>query len=98
MSRSYKKFPICKDPAGKFMKRFANKRVRHTLDIPSGGSYKKCFESWDISDWCWIWTREQAIKDWDRAHANSVGYSWVRNHFNTLEEYLQYWEKCTKRK
>lgn len=92
MSRSYKKFPICKDPAGKFMKRFANKKVRHTLDIPSGGSYKKCFESWDISDWCWIWTKDQAIKDWERAKDNS----WV--HQKSLEEYLQYWEKCTKRK
>ena len=36
MSRSYKKQPISKDPANKNMKRFANKRVRHTKDIPSG--------------------------------------------------------------
>lgn len=92
MSRSYKKFPVCKEPANKYVKRFANKRVRHTLDIPNGGSYKKCFESWNISDWCWIWTKDQAIKDWECTKDKSGV------HQETLEEYLQYWEKCTKRK
>lgn len=92
MSRSYKKFPVCKDSANKFMKRYANKKVRHTLDIPNGGSYRKCFESWNISDWCWIWTKDQAIEDWERTKDKP----WV--HQETLEEYLQYWEKCTKRK
>lgn len=90
MSRSYKKFPVCKQPANKYVKRYANKKVRHTLNIPNGGSYKKCFESWDISDWRWIWTKDQAVKDWEQDN------SWVCK--ESLEEYLQYWEKCTKRK
>lgn len=89
MSRSYKKFPVCKQPANKYVKRCANKKVRRTLDIPNGGSYRKCFESWDISDWCWIWTKDQAIKDWESTKDDPK---------ETLEEYLQYWEKCTKRK
>ena len=89
MSRSYKKFPVCKQPANKYVKRYANKIVRHTLDIPNGGSYRKCFESWDISDWRWIWTKDQAIEDWEHIKDDPK---------ETLEEYLQYWEKCAKRK
>ncbi len=54
MSRSFRKYFCVKDPAGKYMKRYANKKVRHTKDIPSGGAYKKVFESWDISDYCWL--------------------------------------------
>ena len=94
MSRSYKKFPIVKDPANKGMKRFANKKVRHTKNIPNGKAYKKVFESWEISDYCWIWTREEAINNYKQASENS----WIRKHFKTLEDYLKYWEKCVKRK
>lgn len=94
MSRSYKKHPRVKDPANKFMKRYANKKVRHTLDIPNGKAYKKVFESYDISDWCWIWTKEEAIQNWENAKPNS----WIREHYETLEKYLIYWEKCVKRK
>ena len=54
MSRSYKKHPRVKDSANKFMKKYANKKVRRTKDIPSGKAYKKVFESWDISVWNWI--------------------------------------------
>lgn len=94
MSRSYKKYPIVKDPPNKGMKKYANKKVRHTKDIPNGKAYKKVFESWEISDYCWIWTREEAINSYKQAPANS----WIRKHFETLEEYLIYWEKCVKRK
>ena len=94
MSRSYKKTPVCKDSPSKSSKRFANKKVRRTLDIPNGGSYKKCYESWDISDWACIWTKEDAIRDWNRKAASLNRQS----RYETLEEYLQYWEKCAKRK
>jgi hypothetical protein len=97
MSRSYKKHPVCKDSANQEEKRIANKKVRHTLNIPSGGSYKKCYESWNISDWCWRWTKEEAIRDWEKAQEDPDN-SWISSHFETLEQYLQYWEKCTKRK
>jgi hypothetical protein len=53
MSRSFKKHPGFTD-AGKYAyidKRNANKKVRHTEDIPNGSSYKKCFCSYDIVDW-----------------------------------------------
>ncbi len=94
MSRSYKKHNRVKDPANKGMKRYANKKVRHTKNVPNGKAYKKLFESWDISDWNWIWTKEQAIEDYNSAPEDS----WIKKHYETLEKYLMYWEKCTKRK
>ena len=94
MSRSYKKHPRVKDSANKFMKKYANKKVRRAKDIPSGKAYRKVFESWAISDWNWIWTKREAEKDWFSADEDS----WIRKHFETLEEYLIYWEKCAKRK
>ena len=90
MSRSYKKHPRVKDPANKYEKRFANKKVRKTNNVPSGGGYRKIYCSWEISDYCWIWTKEQAIQEWEEGN--------VYSGFKTLKEYLNYWEKCTRRK
>ena len=53
MSRSFKKFP-CVTDHGKstyLYKRMANKKVRHTQDLPNGKAYKKVFDSWDICDY-----------------------------------------------
>ncbi|HAH17786.1 MAG TPA: hypothetical protein DCL29_02025 [Eubacterium sp.] len=94
MSRSYKKHPRVKDKNNKGMKKYANKKVRHTKDIPNGKAYKKVFESWDICDYCWIWTWKEAIDAYNQAPADS----WIRKHFETLEKYLIYWEKCVRRK
>jgi hypothetical protein len=94
MSRSYKKHNIVKDPSAKGMKKYANKKVRRTKNVPNGKAYKKVFESWNISDYQWIWTREEAIEDYNKAPADS----WIKKHFETLEKYLIYWEKCVKRK
>ena len=92
MSRSYKKHPFVKDPANKFMKRYANKKVRRTPNIPNGKAYKKVFESWDISDWRWWWDKQTAIFDY---YDDNL---WYKSEYETLEEYLIYWEKCVKRK
>ena len=94
MSRSYKKYNIVKDPSAKGMKKYANKKVRRTKNVPNGKAYKKVFESWNISDYQWIWTREEAIETYNEAPADS----WIKKHFETLEKYLIYWEKCVKRK
>ena len=94
MSRSYKKHPRVKDSASRYMKKYANKKVRRTKNIPNGKAYKKVFESWEISDWNWIWTKNEAIHEWESAKPNS----WIRKHYETLEKYLIYWEKCVKRK
>lgn len=94
MSRSFKKHPIAKDKVTKDMKKFANKKVRNTPDIPNGKSYKKVFESYDIHDQIDYWSKEMAIKRWESAEPDS----WIRTRFETLEKYLIYWEKCVKRK
>lgn len=48
MSRSFKKYPFCKDRKScKWGKRYANKVVRKTKDIPNGKFYKKVIEPWD---------------------------------------------------
>ena len=50
MSRSYKHTPYCGDRKNKFMKRYANKRVRQRLKnsdyLPTAAEYKKMFESY----------------------------------------------------
>ena len=94
MSRSYKKHNRAKDSANKGMKKYANKKVRHTKNVPNGKAYKKVFCSWNISDYNWIWTKEEAIENYNSASDNS----WIKKHYETLEKYLMYWEKCTKRK
>ena len=104
MSRSYKKHPFVVDHHArttKERKRFANKHIRQDKDFDINGSaYKKCRESWDICDYRYIWTREEAIEQWYAAEraADRHEYSWIRNEFKTLEEWLNYWEKCVKRK
>ena len=98
MSRSYKKHPRVKDAANKGMKKFANKKVRRTKDIPNGKAYKKLFESWGISDWNWHWSRTQAIKEWYASKDEHCLTHWIREEFETLEQYLIYWEKCVRRK
>ena len=54
MARSYKKYPCVKD-CNKFMKRYANRRVRQYLKNPEvelkGNDYRKFTEQWDICDW-----------------------------------------------
>jgi hypothetical protein len=32
-------------------KRWANRRVRHTADVPNGKAYRKVYESWEITDY-----------------------------------------------
>lgn len=73
MSRSYKKNPYCTDqstPKGKksgiSMKRFANKKVRHS-DVPirERAAFKKIFCSWDICDYKFRKTIEEAITEWE---------------------------------
>jgi hypothetical protein len=62
MSRSFKKHPGCCDNdhngGGKIAKNFAASKQRHYLDLPSGGAYKKVFNSWNIHDYNWrYWVR-----------------------------------------
>lgn len=47
----------------KFMKTYANHRVRHKEEVPNGGAYKKFTCSWDICDWTWFWHSERELRD-----------------------------------
>ena len=53
MSRSYKKNPVIKSEskAKGFWKREANKKVRHSKDVPSGRAFKKIGDSYNINDY-----------------------------------------------
>lgn len=103
MSRSYKKHPYVTDhhvKTSKKRKRFANKTIRQdkTFDM-NGSSYKKRYCSWDICDYRYQWTREEAIKEWYEEESDHYdGYAWKHKRFSSLEEWLNYWEKCVKRK
>lgn len=62
MSRSYKKNPIIKDKT-KGMKQIANRKVRnYNGDLANGSSYKKIFQSYDISDYSFRTTYEDYLK------------------------------------
>lgn len=62
MSRSYKKTPgWCRKTKG--MKKFANKTVRNTKDIPNGGAFKKNGHSWDICDWKFLYFNKEELKE-----------------------------------
>lgn len=89
MSHSYKKFP--KVIQEKKDCRYLNRQLRHDklAEVPKGSSYKRVYTSWH--DWSYYWGREQAIRDYavkDR----------IKRRFPTLEDYLEYWERCTIRK
>lgn len=96
MSRSYKKIPISKDNGyAKYGKRFANKTVRRTTDLPlKGGYYKKLYESWNIHDYVVYWPLEEAIAKWNNPDWNS----YLKEKYDTLEKFLSYWKKCMLRK
>lgn len=98
MSRSYKKYPFVKDRnSAKWGKRYCNKRVRKTKDIPNGRAYKKLTEPWDfIYDYCHSETKAEVIQKWESAQkdkANGVSnyINWYRD--ETLEEALLDWKK-----
>ena len=75
MSRSYKKYPSVKDrDSSKWGKRYCNKKVRKTLDIPNGKVYKRIFESWDyITDYRFHLT----WKDYQKI-SNATYYEWYK--------------------
>lgn len=95
MSRSYRKFPMRKFN-GRGMKTIANRKVRrYKGEIQNGNSYKKIFNSWDINDYCWYQTKEDAISEWYKDQYEIInGVSpWLEKYNTTLEEALAMWKK-----
>jgi hypothetical protein len=93
MMHSYNRSPYIKDHNRKH-KRFANKRVRRHLNIPSGSSYKRIYQSWNICDYKWLWTKRDAIKEYTLRCTND----YFKRQYPTLELYLDYWARCVRRK
>lgn len=54
MSRSFKHTPGWVDRKDKRLKRYANKVVRHTDNIPNGRAYRKLFQTYDICDYAFL--------------------------------------------
>lgn len=113
MSRSYKKNPVSKDcsmgrrKSGKTsMKAIANRKIRRKpieeLPMREKGAYRKACESWDISDWSFRQTKEEAIKQYEKYQKEAEGgprYAIkMITEFPTLEDYLIDWYKIYKRK
>ena len=97
MSRSYKKTPVikdsgCKGTRYKSGKQIANRAVRNQEDVLNGGSYKKVYCSWNISDWRFMKTEEELRKEWDS------GKKRLRETYKTYEEAKFAWEKVFRNK
>ena len=108
MSRSYKKNPYVTDNSNgrrKFSKRHANHRVRQRVsmddELPARLQHKKMTCSWDICDYRWRMTRQEAIQwykeelEWQK---NKGSLKYFLKRYPTLEAWLKYWEKCYRRK
>lgn len=103
MSRSRKKSHFVVDHTArttKKQKRLANKTVRRKKDFDVSGSvYKKIYPSWNICDYRYPWTKEEAIQEWYNEESPYYkGRAWRHSEFASLEKWLSYWEKCVSRK
>lgn len=73
MSRSYKRTPRCGDRKDKFLKNYANRRIRRLpIDEPplNNKAYRKAFCSWEICDYDEVGTSfeeywERLVKYWN---------------------------------
>lgn len=108
MSRSYKKNPFVTDHkcgTTKSLKRLANRTFRRKIscdeDMPARPAHRKYTETWNIHDYSWRMTREEAIEwyneqlEWQK---NKGSLDYFLKRYPTLEAWLKYWEKCYRRK
>ena len=104
MSRSYKKNPYVTDHkrrSTKQSKRLANRRVRRRInneDTLGRIQHKKYTESWDICDYKWRMSKEEAIRIYERRTKDNSWTGYLLKNYPTLKDWLNYWEKCHKRK
>ena len=98
MSRSYKKYAYCSDGENgraKSGKKFANKKVRRTKfnELPKKGkSYKKVYPQWDIRDYKFYWTWEEALKDYRN------NFEYYKKYYPTEKEFYSHWYQMMKAK
>lgn len=92
MTRSYKKFIVCKDTNSKFSKRMASKTVRRNKNVPDGGKFKRYYCSWDICDYrskAVFYTTEQFRKNW--FNKTNSEFDWLRRRFGSWKEAYRHW-------
>ncbi|WP_138754250.1 hypothetical protein [Paenibacillus sinopodophylli] len=95
MSRSIKKSPAWTDhtsPGTRWSKRQAAKAVRrYSENVQNGKWYRKIYCSWNICDYRFFKTRQQAIKEWQTS-------TWLPEQLLTEAEIINTWEKQYRRK
>lgn len=88
MSRSYRKYPIVRQE--KENHHYLNRRIRYDrLATFPNSSFKRRDSHWN--NWNYRWTKEEAIQEYYEEER-------IRDRYPSLEEWLNYWAKCTLRK
>ena len=99
MSRSYKHSSFVVDNKGhnlrrRYFKRYHNKAIRNKLnnsdELMQGSIHKKYTNSWDICDYRWYWSEEQAVIDYYQRYNEQW---WFRENYPTLEDWLKHYNK-----
>ena len=100
MSRSYKKNPVVSDYSKnttKYNNRLANKRFRKNIalekDTLRKPKYKHYSQSYNIFDYKIRMSKEEAVIWYNEGAAPDI-----KKYYPTLESWLNYWEKCYRRK
>lgn len=93
MSRSYRKTPISRGN-NRREKVLANRRVRHSVEVPNGKQYRKFYNSYDITDTVWGYTTlSEVVKSlyrWSSAHiGEEITPEYARNEINRWFKYYR---------
>ena len=100
MSRSYKKKPYATDNSkSKEKKRVANSHVRSAVKgneeyLPQNSDYKKIHESWNIHDYEFFRTKEQAL-EWYNKYKDEPN---VKKLYPNEKAVVRWWYKCYRNK
>jgi len=81
MSRSYKKNPgwAGKSRWAKIDKRFANKSVRNTEEVPNGKGYRKIYDSYNIRDYNFrYFSKKDAIDKLSDKYGRRAYQAWIK--------------------
>lgn len=78
MSKTFRKYPSAKDYSRDktpFMKRLSNKKIRKEMSIASGRSFKKVFNSYDITDYKFVYYGDSYV-DYEGSVITDFGYKY----------------------
>ena len=96
MSRSYKRYAVCKDKNSRYGKRMSASAVRRSRETINGGAYKKLYCSWNICDYRFYeGSFEHSIEDWRKIWESTPR---LQKRFPTWKTAYRYWLKCYKNK